>query len=572
MQAGLIGPLALYSLIFSSILSSARILVAGAYESLWRTLWYGDLFPSAAGVAAFAAYALAGGRAPIRLHGALVAAYAAAGGVTDNATILYIPAGLALAAGLWLASAAPPGIAAPAAALGASVDIAFRLAAAGAEPWDSPIAPLYSLLLASAGAYRAVRPTEAAPGPGWGLYYWLAVAELGAAYPNAALRLAGATWYTPLEAGAAGLVIAAGYAAGSLLPAKAALPASALGVAALAAPGPLSLAWAPLMAAGSTAALAVRGERTLAGPAYFIFLMVAAVGVYAYPYLGLWPLADRLEAVIAASPAALLAALAGRHGVGGGRGPPVLYLLPLALAGAGAAALALQAAESSTAAKPDGLITVVSYNVRQGFKPDGSLNAADIVGILENIGADIVCMQEVDGGRLTSAYTDLPLLLLVNGWDYEYQPAIEGTYGVAVASKSGVESIKGVLLPSKGEQRAALKVEVSGVVVVNAHLGLDPEERLEQAEALLGLSLEDPPAVVICGDFNEEEGAAMDLLTMYYIIPKPGSYTCCIGEDFKGVIDYVGVLAGSGASMEGYMTVEVDASDHLPVVALIRPP
>ena len=571
MREARLGPLIPAALVFTAILSSSRILVAGAYESLWKTLWYGDLFPSVAGVAAFAGYAMAGSRIPPRLHGVLVTLYAIAGGLTDNVEVLYIPAGLALAAGLWLASSMPPYQVAAAAALGASLDVAARLAAAGAEPWDSPLAPLYSAVLAAGGVYSVVRPLPPPPGPGWGLYYWLAAAELGSAYPNAALRLAGVDWYTPSEAGAAGLLVAAGYIGGALAGARAAVPASVLGVAVLALPWPFSLAWAPLLAAGSTAALALGGRARVLGPVYFIALMVAAVGVYAYPYLGLWPLADKLEAVIAASLAALLPVARASTAAPWAPGHAALpAALALAACLTGALALVLQAEPVTSNPAASRELVVVSYNVHQGFTPDGSLNAADIVFTIESIGADVVCLQEVDGGRLTSAYTDLPLLLMVRGWDYAYQPAIEGAYGVAVVSKHGVDGLEGLLLPSRGEQRAAVKAAAYGVVVVNAHLGLEPEERVEQARALLEAALRPPVALVLCGDFNEEEGAAIRLLSTYYTLPDPGTYTCCLGEDFKGVIDYVGVLAGSGASITWYSTVYSDASDHLPVVARIR--
>jgi endonuclease/exonuclease/phosphatase family metal-dependent hydrolase len=219
---------------------------------------------------------------------------------------------------------------------------------------------------------------------------------------------------------------------------------------------------------------------------------------------------------------------------------------------------------------------VASYNLHQGFTPWGRLNWLELAETLRMLPAAL-CLQEVDAGRATSAFIDVPLLLETLGYEVAFQPAIAGVYGLAVASLGGVETLSsGTLPPAGGETRAYVKalVDLGGlrVVVANAHLGLTGEERLTQASILLEEALSEPPADVLCGDLNEEPGGPVVSLASSAYEPVPSGATCCLGEDFKGTIDYVMVRRGSGLRVEASGVVYSEASDHLPVYAVLAPP
>src|SRR5262249_52915731 len=91
----------------------------------------------------------------------------------------------------------------------------------------------------------------------------------------------------------------------------------------------------------------------------------------------------------------------------------------------------------------------------------------------------------------------------------------EESYGDAVLSRFPVRLVHAGRLPGKPgrlcpEPRGALWVAVAvdghELNLINTHLGLNPRERLEQAEALLGPEwLAHPDCrepVILCGDFN----------------------------------------------------------------------
>ena len=175
---------------------TARDLVAGSYYALWDLTWYHIALPGPLAVILFLALPAAPlGR--IRwLPWLLAAGYALAGALTSSARLLGVAGALGLSGALWLAAPAaremPESV-----ALGLALDTGARLAAAGAAVWGHPVVgPLYGVILALLLAVGALRGPAPSPPPA-GAYAGLAVVELGAAYPNAVLNLAGLTWYTP---------------------------------------------------------------------------------------------------------------------------------------------------------------------------------------------------------------------------------------------------------------------------------------------------------------------------------------------------------------------------------------
>ena len=210
--------------------------------------------------------------------------------------------------------------------------------------------------------------------------------------------------------------------------------------------------------------------------------------------------------------------------------------------------------------------------MHQGYDAWGRLNGLEVSRLVAGLASQgyVVCLQEVDAGRLTSAHMNLPLVLESMGVPVAYQPAIEGAYGVAVAG-AGVSMHGGILLPSVGEQRAAVKALWRGVPVVSFHLGLSAEERRMQAEALLAFALEEPRAKLVCGDANEEEGPAIALLsTWYQLTGDPGGegYTCCLGTGERSSIDKIGVLQGWGRIV--WARSSIAPSDHLLLEAAVE--
>ena len=231
------------------------------------------------------------------------------------------------------------------------------------------------------------------------------------------------------------------------------------------------------------------------------------------------------------------------------------------------------AAPLAPSAAPGELVGVATYNLHQGFTADGRLNGVELAEALSLL-PPLLCLQEVDAGRATSSYIDVPVLLATLGYEVEFQPAIAGHYGVAIALRGGVleRLASGTLEGLDSETRAWLAARAGGLTVATVHLGLTPGERLAQARQLLGeLEALGLKPQLLCGDFNEERGWATEaILEWGYVRLEPSGgpgFTCCLGEETRVRIDHVYALRGSGLEEWVARIVYVEASDHLPVAA-----
>lgn len=170
-------------------------------------------------------------------------------------------------------------------------------------------------------------------------------------------------------------------------------------------------------------------------------------------------------------------------------------------------------------------LKVLTYNVHSCLGTDGMLSPHRVARVMQREQPDIICLQEVDMHRArTGAIDQAHTLARYLAMHHEFHPAMRiegGHYGDAILSRFPMTLEKAAGLPyRKGfvvdEPRGALwaKVDIGGgrhVHVFNTHLGLWPQERLAQAEALLGEDWLGHPActgpVILCGDFNSSPGS-----------------------------------------------------------------
>lgn len=172
----------------------------------------------------------------------------------------------------------------------------------------------------------------------------------------------------------------------------------------------------------------------------------------------------------------------------------------------------------SNAARPD-ILRIMTYNVHSCIGMDGKLSPERVARIIARYAPDVVALQELDVGRLrTRGMDQAHLIAHYLQMQFHFQPAMhleEERYGDAILThlpmrliKSGL--LRGVPRKSSIEPRGAVWVAIdvggSEIQVLNTHLGLLPNERNLQAEALLGTEwLADPRCsglTILCGDFN----------------------------------------------------------------------
>lgn len=140
------------------------------------------------------------------------------------------------------------------------------------------------------------------------------------------------------------------------------------------------------------------------------------------------------------------------------------------------------------------IFTLLTYNVHSCVGVDRRLDSQRIADVIAESGADIVLLQELDVGRARTKGVDqageIAALLRM---DPHFHPALhveEEKYGDAILTALPSRHIRSAALPSIGEPRGALWVEVTvggrPLHIFNTHLGLRRGERMLQAIELLG--------------------------------------------------------------------------------------
>jgi endonuclease/exonuclease/phosphatase family metal-dependent hydrolase len=166
-------------------------------------------------------------------------------------------------------------------------------------------------------------------------------------------------------------------------------------------------------------------------------------------------------------------------------------------------------------------LRVLTYNIHGCRGTDGRLAPGRIIDVIRKAAPDVIALQEIDAGRARSGHLDQAQVIAeALGMAFHFHPAlqhVEEQYGDAILSRLPLRLVKAGPLPMPHnrpllEPRGAVwaAIDLGGGVelqVINTHLGLLPQERVMQAEALLGLGwLQHPdcrgrPAVLL-GDFN----------------------------------------------------------------------
>lgn len=230
-------------------------------------------------------------------------------------------------------------------------------------------------------------------------------------------------------------------------------------------------------------------------------------------------------------------------------------------------------------------LRVVTYNIHKCRGLDGKTSAARIVQVLEDLNADIVCLQEVVDAPAHALYNQageiaaaLPQYTACFGSN---RPLHGGRYGNMTLTRMPLLRWRNHHLPHRREERGVLQadIEVSGraLHVFNVHLGTGILERRSQAERLLGAevlghqALEGPRLVV--GDFNEwTRGLTTRLLRKSFetFRPRHGWFP----RTYPGVLPFLSLdhyYYEAPLELERARLVRTRlalvASDHLPLVA-----
>lgn len=161
-------------------------------------------------------------------------------------------------------------------------------------------------------------------------------------------------------------------------------------------------------------------------------------------------------------------------------------------------------------------LKVASYNIRKAVGLDWRRRPARVLGVLNEIDADVVALQEVDR-RFGSRVSALDPELIEKETDYRainfsHRPQSLGFHGNVILARKAI-SVAGARpmalphLEPRGAAVADLDYDGRRVRIVGMHLGLTRKWRQLQTETIVGelRALEANMPTVLMGDLNEPD-------------------------------------------------------------------
>ncbi|QOY35616.1 endonuclease/exonuclease/phosphatase family protein [Anaerobacillus isosaccharinicus] len=222
-----------------------------------------------------------------------------------------------------------------------------------------------------------------------------------------------------------------------------------------------------------------------------------------------------------------------------------------------------------------GELTVVTYNIRFGKGLDGKVNLDRTIASLKDLNADIISLQEVERYSVRSHFFDQVQRLATElEMNVLYFPSLSYPglyYGNVILSKFPIVETDVIPFMNKGENRAAviakiLLCDMKEVYVINTHLGLNKEERIQAMHVIKRYLGELNNPIILTGDLNstpkmnEYEMWGRFLTKSNEGIPLQTFYK----KDWQ--IDYI--FHSPHLNVERVTVQKNDVSDHFPVVGV----
>jgi len=245
--------------------------------------------------------------------------------------------------------------------------------------------------------------------------------------------------------------------------------------------------------------------------------------------------------------------------------------------------------QANTAQKSSNELKIMSYNIHIGNPPSkpGLIDMEAIIKAIKSEDPDLIALQEVDVNTLRSGkINQADIIARKLGMNFFFAKAIDhdgGDYGVALLSKFPISETKihrlTTVAGSGGEPRviATARIQLkNGKYIRFAATHLDhlknPVNREVQIEEINKIGLEEKLPFIIAGDLN-----AVTESTEIQKLDEVFMRTCSTCEPTFPVlkpnrtIDFIAFKKTDLFSVISHRVVQEHyASDHLPVVALLR--
>ncbi|UJP41255.1 endonuclease/exonuclease/phosphatase family protein [Cellulomonas palmilytica] len=231
-------------------------------------------------------------------------------------------------------------------------------------------------------------------------------------------------------------------------------------------------------------------------------------------------------------------------------------------------------------------LTVVSWNLHYGVSPFGGVDLEAAAATIEDAGADVVLLQEVERGWVLGGGADMATWLARRlGMTVEYAPAADRQFGNAVLARSGLTDVAVTVLPyGAGPQgRSAVSATVTTaagetVRVTSVHLQHRAENtptRLDQLATLLDAEPVTGPSV-LGGDLNAQPGwPEIELLTdagWVSAVDEVGDPDVLTSPSDAPAERIDWVFGQQVAFASADVLTDVTTSDHFPLVVRVTIP
>jgi endonuclease/exonuclease/phosphatase family metal-dependent hydrolase len=157
-------------------------------------------------------------------------------------------------------------------------------------------------------------------------------------------------------------------------------------------------------------------------------------------------------------------------------------------------------------------LRVASYNIHACVGVDGRQDVDRVAGVLHEIGADVIGLQEVESRPARSALDQAQVLARALEMDCLEGPLVHGQtgwYGNALLTRRAVRAVRRVVFEGRSrEARGAIVADLAGSGgagwrVLTTHLDLHSGRRRRQFAVLLDQILPAGMPTIVIGDFNE---------------------------------------------------------------------
>lgn len=224
-------------------------------------------------------------------------------------------------------------------------------------------------------------------------------------------------------------------------------------------------------------------------------------------------------------------------------------------------------------------MNILTYNIRGTRGLDDVRSVERIADTISSSQADIVCLQEVEQWETGVGFGDQPAeLARLLGMNMEFHGILtlpHYRYGIAIMSRYPVVQSDRYLLPSVGEQRGMIRVQISteqgDLNVFCTHWGLNSKERIKQAGQTAAVINATTGPKILCGDLNE----TAEYTAVSSLINQSGLRDLAVASGVADLtfpadtpdcrIDYM--LASRELTASNVTVINSQASDHRPVLA-----